>query len=87
MVEVPVILLDGLTKAQRKALVIADNRLALSAGWDEEMLRLELEDLRLDDFDVDLLGFDSDELDDLWAAKNIAAGSPMPMPHLNLKSE
>jgi ParB-like chromosome segregation protein Spo0J len=39
MVEVPVILLDGLTKAQRKALVIADNRLALSAGWDEEMLR------------------------------------------------
>ena len=71
MLEAPVIVLDGLSKAQRKALVIADNRLALSAGWDEEMLRLELEDLRLDDFEVDLLGFDSKELDDLWAGMDM----------------
>ena len=60
--EVPVIILDHLTPAQRRALVIADNRLALNAGWDEEMLRLELEELREDEFDLDLLGFDEDEL-------------------------
>jgi DNA modification methylase len=71
LVEVPVVVLDGLTKAQRKALVIADNRLALNAGWDEEMLRLELEELRLDDFDVDLLGFDSEDLEQLWADENV----------------
>jgi len=56
--EVPVIVLDHLTEAQRRALVIADNRLALNAGWDEEMLRVEIEALREDDFNLDLLGFD-----------------------------
>jgi len=63
--EVPVIVLDGLTAAERKALVIADNRLALNAGWDKELLRLELEELCADDFDLDLLGFAPDELEDL----------------------
>jgi hypothetical protein len=63
--EVPVIVLDHLSESQRRALVIADNRLALNAGWDEEMLRVELDALREDDFNLDLLGFGDDELEAL----------------------
>jgi DNA modification methylase len=63
--EVPVIVLDHLSESQRRALVIADNRLALNAGWDEDMLRVELDALREDDFNLDLLGFDDDELEAL----------------------
>ncbi len=65
LTEVPVIVLDGLTEAKRRALVLADNRLALNAGWDEEMLRVELESIRDDGFDLDVLGFTDDELEDL----------------------
>ncbi|MBT2748366.1 MULTISPECIES: site-specific DNA-methyltransferase [unclassified Lysobacter] len=63
--KVPVIELAHLTPAQKRAYVIADNRLAENAGWDEELLRLELEELRDADFDLDLLGFTDDELDEL----------------------
>jgi DNA modification methylase len=63
--EIPVIILDHLSESQRRALVIADNRLALNAGWDEEMLRVELDALREDDFNLDLLGFGDDELEAL----------------------
>ena len=63
--EVPVIVLDHLTETQRRALVLADNKLALNAGWDEEMLRVELESLKEDDFNLDLVGFTTEELDDL----------------------
>jgi site-specific DNA-methyltransferase (adenine-specific) len=62
MEEVPTITLHGLTESQRKAYIIADNRLALNAGWDDEMLRLEIADLKEDGFDLDLLGFEDDEL-------------------------
>lgn len=62
LVEAPTITLAGLTEAQRRAYVIADNRLALNAGWDEEMLKLELADLNSQEFDLSLLGFDEDEL-------------------------
>jgi len=65
--EVPVIVLDHLSEAQRRALVIADNRLAQNAGWDEEMLRVELEALRGDDFNLDLLGFEDAEIETLLA--------------------
>ncbi len=65
MTEVPVIVLDHLSETQRRALVLADNRLALNASWDEEMLRVELEALREDDFDLDLLGFAEDEVEAL----------------------
>lgn len=67
LAEVPVIVLDHLTEAQRRALVIADNRLALNAGWDEEMLRVEIDALREVDFDLDVLGFDDQELEALLA--------------------
>ncbi len=67
MTDVPVIVLDHLSEAQRRALVIADNRLALNAGWDEEMLRVELEALREEDFNLELLGFGDEELEALFA--------------------
>lgn len=65
LTEVPTITLEGLTDAQRKAYVIADNKLALNSGWDNEILSLEIEQLKDLDFDIDLLGFDEDELADL----------------------
>lgn len=65
LVEVPVIVLDHLSKAQQRALVIADNQLALNAGWDMNMLKAEIEDLDLENFNLELLGFDDDFLDGL----------------------
>jgi DNA modification methylase len=65
MEKVPIICIDHLTKAQQKALVIADNQLATNAGWDMDMLKAEIEGLKLEDFDVDLLGFDDKFLDGL----------------------
>ena len=66
MEEVPCIVLEGLTEAQKKAYIIADNKMALNAGWDEELLKIELENLKELDFDLDLTGFNIDELDELF---------------------
>jgi DNA modification methylase len=63
--EVPTIELKYLTETQRKAYIIADNRLALNAGWDNEMLTIELNDLLADGFALEMLGFDPKELDAL----------------------
>ena len=62
---VPCIELVGLTEAQKKAYIIADNQLALNSGWDIDALRLEVETLKELNFDIDLLGFDSDVIDKL----------------------
>ncbi len=67
MAEVPVIELSHLSPAQKRAYVIADNRLALDAGWDEELLAVELADLTASGFDLALTGFDDLELDNLLA--------------------
>lgn len=67
MQEVPCIRLGHLSEAQKRAYVIADNRLALNAAWDNDMLKLELGDLQLEGFDLELLGFDDKELSDLLA--------------------
>lgn len=64
---VPVIVLRHLSEAQRIAFRIADNKLALNAGWDENLLRLEMLDLQDLNFDIDLLGFSGQELDELFA--------------------
>jgi DNA modification methylase len=75
MTEVPVIQLGHLTEAQRRALVIADNQLAITgAGWDEETLRLELAALREESFDLNLVGFDDEDLARLLAAADAAEG-------------
>lgn len=62
MTTVPTLLLAGLTDAQKRAYVIADNKIALNAGWDEDMLAIELQELKELDFNLDLLGFTDDEI-------------------------
>ncbi len=64
--EVPCVLVDYLTEAQKKAYIIADNRFAQDAGWDEELLRIEIEALQGEAFDVSLTGFEPAELEDLF---------------------
>ena len=64
--EVPCVFADHLTEAQKKAYIIADNRMALDAGWDEELLRVEIESLQAADFDPLLTGFDEKELSKLF---------------------
>lgn len=68
--KIPCIREDHLTEAQRRAYIIADNKLSLNAGWDEEMLRVELSDLKGEDFDVSLTGFDEKELARLFAEED-----------------
>lgn len=64
--EVPCVYVDHLTEAQKKAYIIADNRMAMDAGWDEELLKVELEALEGESFDLSLTGFEEDELADLF---------------------
>jgi DNA modification methylase len=74
MTEVPVIVLDHLSPAQQRALVIADNQIALNAGWSEETLRVELQALQEAEFDMSLVGLDDEELARLLAAEEATAG-------------
>jgi len=69
MTQIPTICLSGLSETQRRAYIIADNKLALNAGWDPELLRLELGELKLDGFDLALTGFGELELGDLLAER------------------
>ena len=73
--EVPVICLSHLSEVQRRALILADNRIAECAGWNEDLLRLELEDLQSEDFNLELTGFDFDEIDRLLNADTEPAGN------------
>lgn len=68
--KIPTIDATGWSDAQFKAYVITDNKLALNADWDMDMLRIELDDLKLDDFNLDFIGFDSSELADIFASGN-----------------
>ena len=72
--EVPVIVLDHLSEAQKRAYVIADNQLALNAGWDDDLLRSELAALQEENFDVRVLGFEDEELARLLVAQNAVGG-------------
>ncbi len=64
--EVPCVFADYLTPAQKKAYILADNRMAMDAGWDEELLRVEIEALQAESFDIGLTGFDESEIADLF---------------------
>ena len=66
--EVPCVFVDHLTEAQKKAYILADNRMALDAGWDEEMLKIELSGLSDMGYDLELTGFDAAELSDFFGA-------------------
>jgi DNA modification methylase len=65
LTEVPVVRLSHLSDTQRKAYILADNRLALNAGWDNDLLKLELQELEIEGVDLEMLGFSKEELDGL----------------------
>ena len=73
--EVPVIELENMTDSQKKAYVIADNQLAMNAGWDTSMLTLELGDLKEAGFSLDILGFNEQEIKTIMQEINFDAGS------------
>lgn len=64
--QVPCVVESHLTEAQKKAYILADNRLALDAGWDEELLKLEIEDLQKNSFDINLAGFSDEDINKLF---------------------
>ena len=64
--EVPCVFVEYLTPAQKRAYIIADNRMAMDAGWDEELLKIEIEALQSEAFDIDLTGFEEQEIADLF---------------------
>ena len=68
------IVLDHLTPAQRRAYLLADNKLAELAGWDEDLLRMELKDLQLEEFDLGVIGFSDEELAELLADDEVTTG-------------
>src|ERR1700704_2122834 len=74
LTEVPVSVLDHLSDAQKRAYNIADNQLALNAGWDEDILRAELAALQAEDFNLNLIGFEDEELARLLAAEDTNQG-------------
>ncbi len=82
LAEVPVIELSHLTPAQRRAYVLADNKLALNAGWDDDLLRLELADLRSEGFDLGLTGFGLDEIGELLADSTMGLTDPDQVPEV-----
>lgn len=79
--EVPTLELAGLTPAQRRALVLADNKLALNAGWDVDLLRAEIQGLMDEGYGTDVLGFSADELADLFTV-SVGGGDPDAAPPL-----
>ena len=78
LADVPCIRLAHLSDAQKRAYIIADNKLALNAGWDEEILALELLDLRGEDFALPLSGFTSEELEQIFSAFDVSPLGEMP---------
>jgi len=81
LAEVPVIVLDHLSAAQRRAYILADNQLALNAGWDAELLQQEIAGLNLADFDLSLLGFDEDRIAGLLDPEGIDREESVPKDH------
>lgn len=76
LADVPVMVARGWTKAQKQAYVLADNKLALNAGWDNDLLAVELKDLQAATFDLNLVGFSPDELGALLAEKTVGLTDP-----------
>jgi ParB-like chromosome segregation protein Spo0J len=81
LAEVPVIVLDHLSAAQRRAYILADNQLALNAGWDADLLQAEVAALNLEDFDLSLLGFDNDRIASLLDPEGIDREGPAAKEH------
>jgi DNA modification methylase len=77
---VPVLVLDHLSEAQRRAYVIADNKLAMNAGWDDDALRAEIEELARGGYGLDVIGFDTDELEALLNPPSTSQADPEEVP-------
>ena len=73
--EVPVMIAEGWTEAQKRAYVVADNKLGLNSGWDLEMLRIEFDELKALDFDVEMTGFGEQELNALFEIPDFEPGT------------
>ena len=73
--EVPVIILDHLSEKQKRAYILADNKLALNAGWDEKILAEELASLMDSGYETDVIGFSKEELDDLLPSESSKVGA------------
>lgn len=69
--EVPCVFADSLTEAQKKAYILADNRMALDADWDKDLLKNELDNLKQLDYNIELTGFELNEIDELFKAPDI----------------
>lgn len=80
--ELPTIEVAGLSEAQKRAYILADNKLALNAGWDNDLLKVELADLQTDGFDLDLIGFSADELAKLLADPTEGLTDPDEVPEV-----
>lgn len=78
--QVPCVLAGHLSKAEKMAYMLADNRIALDSGWDEDLLRVNLEELRALDFDISLTGFDGHEIDDFFKVPTIQDEDDVPEP-------
>ena len=78
LADVPCIRLAHLTEMQRRAYIIADNKLALNAGWDTDMLELEMLDLRAANYELPIIGFSEDELDEMFSAFDVNQLDEMP---------
>jgi DNA modification methylase len=85
LAEIPAIVLEGLSDAQKQALRVADNKLALNAGWDDDLLRTELMDLRDVGFDLSVIGFGDDELASIFADANAGLTDPDDVPEAPLE--
>ena len=81
LMQVPVVVANGWSEAQKKAYMLADNQIAMRAGWDEALLKLELDDLKLMDFDVSLIGFDKRDM------VNLASFGQLERPVGNLRDD
>lgn len=80
--EVPALEVASLTEVQRQAYILADNKLALNAGWDTDLLKVEIQDLKMADFNLDVIGFSADELNALLAEKTEGLTDPDEVPEV-----
>jgi len=80
--EVPALEVASLTEAKRQAYILADNKLALNAGWDTDLLKVEIQDLKMADFNLDVIGFSADELNALLAEKTEGLTDPDEVPEV-----
>ena len=75
MTEIPVMVAKGWSEAKKRAYVLADNKLAMNAGWDNEMLALELSEIKELGFDLELIGFDEADLDEIFLPTDVKEGN------------